>query len=621
MISPVKMAITADNQTSAAFKSVESGLAEIRAAARATTSSLTAMRRAAADSNQGSNAMASMYGRASQGATAAATSTGVLSRAMGVAAKVAVPLTAAMAALDFYHFAAGQARAADAMQDAADITGLSTETLSRYGHVAKMTGTDLDAITTALKYSGRALSEAKDETSQSARLIRDLGLSVSELRAMRPDAAFEAMGEAVSALSNEYDRTNASVRLFGRSGNELLPMFRDGAAGVRALKDESDRLGNTLDSRTAAAFARTADASDRLSSSFGGLVRDLVSDALPAVESSANWIASTLERANLAVDFDRAWRDAMKASPEILDAFVKEWRTSGKRGAVAYWESYQGEVAKLIKEGGIFAAAIQRPTLPGQTIEGLEATRRQLQAEGARLRELTKSLSPVDIDLGLSDESLDRLRAAADQYERVSAAVKEAAYQDWLVDQLMPTDSQAAEEAAAAERAEVAAMRQRVIEYQQLQHQSKVTWQLMSAGIENVTDQLSNNMAMALTGIRTQLIEVSDLARQLLGLAIRLGLNVVGGKLLSAIFKSGGGLDNVPGLQGPTPGGQPLGIDKVLAPVPAGRGGVSIGKVDTIVIRGVFDPTDRMAARKVASALFDEMGVVAGHIGPRGAAL
>ena len=617
MLAPVKMAITADDQTAAAFKSVETGLAGIRAAARSTTSSLTAMRRAAADSNQGANAMASMYGMASKGATEAATSTGLFSRALGVASKAALPLTAALSTMSLVNFAADQARAADAMQDAADVADTSTETLSRYGHVAKMTGTDLDAITTALKFSGRALSEARDETSQSAKLIRDLGLSVSDLRAMRPDEAFEAMGEAVSGLANEYDRTNASIRLFGRSGNELLPMFRNGAAGVRQLKDEADRLGITLDSGTAAAFARNADASDRMRASFASLVRELMVDALPAMEASTNAITRALEGARAAREFDKANRETAAASPEIRDKFVEIWRKEGMRGAVAYWSSWQSEAARLTSEGGIFAAAMARPVLPGQTTEGLEATRRQLEAEGARMRALTKNTAAVDIDFGLTDESIERLRIAAEQYERVNRAAQDAAHVEWLAAQIGPTDSQAAEEAAAAVRAQEEWLARAVEEHARLKRESTATWRLMSAGIENVTDQLSYNMSAALTGIRTQLLEVSDLARNLLNMAIRMGLNYLSGQLMGAI--SGGGEAVAAGMQGPTTSGMPLG--KALAAAPLG-GGAKIGSVtiQNVNVRGVLDPTDKMAARRVVTALFDELETVAGHIGPRGAA-
>lgn len=619
MIAPVKMAITADDQTAAAFKSVETGLSEIRRAAKATTSSLTAMRRAAADSNQGVNAMASLYGQASQGATAAAASTGAFSRALGVASKAALPLTAAITAMDFVNFAADQARAADAMQDAADIANTSTEMISRYGHVAKMTGTDLDAITTALKFSGRALSEAKNETSQSAQLIRDLGLSVRELRAMSPDAAFEAMGEAVAGLSNEYDRTNASVKLFGRSGNELLPMFKNGAEGVRQLKDEADRLGVTLDSRTAAAFARNADASDRMRSSFAGLVRDLMADALPAVESATNAITRALEGANISRAHDRAYRQAQKASPEIWATYRELWRNEGMAAAVAYWNSWQSETDRLIKSGGLFAGVMARPQLPGQTTEGLEATRLQIQAEGARLRALMKDSTPADVSFGLSDESLAGLRYAAEQYERMSRAANETAHQDWLAEQIGPTDSQAAEEAAAAVRAHEEWLRQATDEYQRLRRESTVTWRLMSAGIENVTDQLSYNMSAALTGIRTQLLEVSDLARSLLNMAIRMGLNYLSGQLMGAI-SSGSSAAAGGVLQGPTQDGSPLGLVNKASLGGTGRESVRVVSVENVHIRGVLDPTDKMSVRRVAAALVDELETVTGHIGPRGAA-
>lgn len=616
MLSPVKMAITADNQTGAAFKAVEAGLNEIRRAARGATSAMATMRGAASDGTAMANAMASMYGLTAQKATTAAGSTGVFSKAVGLASRAFLPLTAAMTAYDALNLAQSIARDTYAMNDAAKVAQVSTVSLSQYGHVAKMTGTDLGSITTALKQSSRALSEARDPTSQAAEMIRDLGLNVQTLRSMSPDAAFEEIGQAIAALPSEFDRTNASLRLLGRSGNETLPMFKNGAAGVRELKAEADRLGVTLNSGTAVAFGRAADASDRMRASFTSLVREMMTDALPAVEASTNAFTNALVGSRVARQFDRANRETEVASPEIRARFVEIWRKEGMLGAVAYWTSWKSEAENLTKNGGIFAGIMERPQLPGQTSAGLEATRLQLQAEGRKLQALVKSTATADIDFGLTDESLTRVRDAAVQYERVAAAVQDAAHVEWLGEQMGPTDRQAAEEAAASMRAHDEWLRQATEEYRRLKTESTTTWRLTAAGVENVTDQLSYNMSAALTGIRTQLLDLNDLARGLLNLALRMGLDYLGGKLMSSIFKTGAGA--TAGLQGPGIDGVPIG--KSLASS-AGRtsGGTTINFGD-IHVRGILDPTDKLSARRVAAALYDELETVSGHVGPRGAA-
>lgn len=623
MIAPVKMAITADNQTGAAFKAVEAGIAEMRKAARSTTSAMATMRGAARDNLQSQTALASMYGQTSRAAEAAAGSTDRYARMMKLAAGATASFLTYRALASAASFGDRMIRDMDMILDMSERYGLATESLSQYRYVAEMSGTDFEQLAAAIKYSQRAVSEARSENSAAARELKALGLSVRDLRAMTPEEAFEAIGAAIHRLPTEFDRTNASMKLFGRSGTELIPMFKDGAAGVRELREEADRLGLTLERVAAEKAALAADSVDRLRTSWKRLAQELLTEVTPSLTKVADQLTFEVEfeRAkqwmnSLAKEERAAYEDLFKSPARffagnehyqpLLDAYraaLRQMREESKRAGAGLWDD--------ILQGAVDASQSRK-------LDEVIGTYDEIQRAGRELRESMKSGGVANISFGLSAEDLANLRAAADQYERVTEALKEAAHLEWIASQIGPSDMQAREEAEAAVRAEAAAMKQRVLEYQQLKRESTLTWRLMSAGIEDVTYQLSNNMAMALTGIRTQLIEVADLARNLLGLAIRLGLNFLGGELLSSIFKTGSGLGNVPGLQGPTPSGLPLGT-KALAPIPAG-GSVRSVTIENVNIRGVLDPTDKMAVRRVVTAIFDEMETVAGHVGPRGAA-
>jgi hypothetical protein len=186
---------------------------------------------------------------------------------------------------------------ADNINDMSQRLGLSTEALSQYQYVAKMSGTDFDTLTTAIKFSERAISEAVGGSKAAAGALADVGLSASDLAAMTPEAAFEAIGDAISKLPSAFDKTAAYMKLMGKSGLDMNPVFKDGAAGVRALREEADRLGLTLDQLSAEKAAKANDAIDRLTASLGAMGRAAAIAAGPGIETVASRITKDLELA------------------------------------------------------------------------------------------------------------------------------------------------------------------------------------------------------------------------------------------------------------------------------------------------------------------------------------
>ena len=123
--------------------------------------------------------------------------------------------------------------------------GVGAVALSQYKYVAGQTGTDLETLARGLKFAERNVAEAAAGNKTLADRFRSVGLAVSDLKAMSPQSAFEAIGAAIAGLPTEGERVAAAMDLLGKAGADLIPTFAGGAESIAAMRAEADRLGVT----------------------------------------------------------------------------------------------------------------------------------------------------------------------------------------------------------------------------------------------------------------------------------------------------------------------------------------------------------------------------------------
>ena len=114
-----------------------------------------------------------------------------------------------------------------------------------------------------------------------------LGLDPSELIGMDSISAFERIGEAIAAIENPMQRTQAAMEIWGRKGAELLVLFGDKGAMAFAKEQLGDQA-DVLD-QSAADFDRASDilggAFKKLQGFFVGLGSRLVDHLMPVFDA------------------------------------------------------------------------------------------------------------------------------------------------------------------------------------------------------------------------------------------------------------------------------------------------------------------------------------------------
>lgn len=118
---------------------------------------------------------------------------------------------------------------ADNLADLSAKTGVSIKGLQQLEAVAAVNGTTMDTVARSVQMLGDRLAGREDSA---MRAVQDLGLSLDELVAMRPEDAFVTLAQAVAGIEDPMRRQMVQMDLFGRTGRELGGVIEDLANGL-----------------------------------------------------------------------------------------------------------------------------------------------------------------------------------------------------------------------------------------------------------------------------------------------------------------------------------------------------------------------------------------------------
>ena len=265
-------------------------------------------------------------GFASAQGALSAFSKSVLSLPTAIAGSVAVTGLVALAR--------GFADAGSAIDDMSQRTGMAAEAVSSLGYVAQMTGTDIGTVEKAVRKMQVGLADAAAGVPGAAEKFEALGLSISDLQRMSPEQQFIAIADKLSRIQDPALKSAAAMEYFGKAGADLVPMISEGGAGIEALMQDAQRLGQVMSGEDAAAAAKLGDVFDQLWAVLGALQNSIGAALAPMLISLGETIVETISTVSTWI-----------SENEELIVTIAQWAAIGA-----------GVVAGLMAIGGAAAA-------------------------------------------------------------------------------------------------------------------------------------------------------------------------------------------------------------------------------------------------------------------------
>lgn len=218
----------------------------------------------------------------------------------------------------------GAIDAADELDDLAQKSGATVESLSAMKGVAKIAGADMEQVAGGLAKLSKNMVEAANGSGDAAKVLTALGVSVTD-NAGKMKSTDQVMVEFAKSLQNVGSGTEkvaAAQMVLGKSGAQLLPFLNDlAAAGELQVKVTAEQ---------AAAAANLNDNLTRLSSVHKAWANTVAMEVVPVADVFVKALLETAQGANgtkkavedMARDGTlKQWaQDAAKAAGFVVDA-------------------------------------------------------------------------------------------------------------------------------------------------------------------------------------------------------------------------------------------------------------------------------------------------------------
>jgi hypothetical protein len=178
----------------------------------------------------------------------------------------------------------------DNMAKLARSVGTTTESLSALTFAAKLSGVTQEELGASLAKLARTASEASMGSATAARGFDALGISVQGVdgKLKNTDVLLAEIAEGFSRMEDGATKTALAQDLFGRSGAKLISLLNGGEKGLKAFREEAERLGVVINTESAVAAELFNDNLTRLQTRVSGLGISIANELLPTLNELTN---------------------------------------------------------------------------------------------------------------------------------------------------------------------------------------------------------------------------------------------------------------------------------------------------------------------------------------------
>lgn len=177
----------------------------------------------------------------------------------GPIAAVAAAITGAGAALNAFIIQPSleATKRASELVDAAEKLGIGVEVFQEMGFAAGRLGVEVKTVTDAIGKMKQNLGQGGLNAE-----LRNLGISIDDIKGQDAQEQFFRIIDALRQVQDENDRAAYTVKIFGKSGQELNQVINAGSSSLRQMAQEGRNLGIIMGEDLAKGFEQAGDAAD-----------------------------------------------------------------------------------------------------------------------------------------------------------------------------------------------------------------------------------------------------------------------------------------------------------------------------------------------------------------------
>lgn len=133
------------------------------------------------------------------------------------------------------------------LTDVSDRTGVATDALSALQAVAEDTGASLNDVEAAMRGLSKFTMQVAKGSKQAAQVLNMLGINADQFANSDAMGKLSLLADALAQIKDPAMQSALAMAVLGKSGTKLLPMLKDGSAGLQKMIDDMQRLGVVFD--------------------------------------------------------------------------------------------------------------------------------------------------------------------------------------------------------------------------------------------------------------------------------------------------------------------------------------------------------------------------------------
>ena len=309
------------------------------------------------------------------------------------------------------------ATAGDEIAKLSKRVGISAETLSGYGHAAKLGGSSLEGFAAGARRLSSAMMDTQNGLLESKRAFDSLGISVADSTGqLRPmDDVLMEVADRFSEMADGTAKAALSQDIFGRSGMALIPMLNEGSEGLKRHREEAERLGIVFTDKAAKASEEFNDSMTRLKASVEGTSRALAIELMPIMTDITNRLTNFMVSVK-----DAITKNAQGIATGVLQAF--KIVVQAIEGVMLAFNALKLAVFKV---GEAIVQALVKRLIPiAVVVDALAKKFSILKGTSDALFEAIKNLVWIGVEYQeQSDKSLETMSDIVGTFEKLLEAV------------------------------------------------------------------------------------------------------------------------------------------------------------------------------------------------------
>lgn len=215
---------------------------------------------------------------------------GKFSKVKGIVAGFGKALAGATAAIGAAAVATGKklkdmaddtAAAGDEVDKNSQRLGLSKKAYQEWDYVLSQSGVDINSVQTGFKSMTNSIDDAKNGSETAIKKFTDLGVSLSDLNSLSREEIFDKAVQGLQNITDDTTKAALANDLFGKSGQNIMPLLNSTADSTQNLKDKAHELGMVMSDEAVQAAVDYTDNMDTLQRTFSGLKNSIMGDILP----------------------------------------------------------------------------------------------------------------------------------------------------------------------------------------------------------------------------------------------------------------------------------------------------------------------------------------------------